>query len=209
MHFHFHGDHPGTAKDNSATPPNASNFVSHPHVRENELKIWDTLLDEVANTINHLKGNAPVHIVEIGGSSLQGLSLLRGRGELQECKYTIVDREPPHSTARLKQLEGVFISGSAADLRQEQLHGQIDLVIGMRALEYDPLYGRTLTRLNQLSAQRAYGIFVHNSSESPIFPRIEAYRLALCARITAIETLQEAIRGDITIPAGLSTVRES
>lgn len=189
-----------------------SSLRFNPAVQENERKIWREVEDEICCAIQALgeirnNSRAPVNVVEVGGSSLCGLEMIRRNPQLQRCNYIIVDEEPINEPTKLSQLNGRFYHGTARDLPLSFVGGPIDLVLGVRALEYDCRYGETLAHLRSLCAQRSYGIFVHNAENSTVFTSLDRYSLGLEVREIANSILVRMATGVLARAEGCELMR--
>jgi hypothetical protein len=128
-------------------------------------------------------------MLEIGGSSLLGLATIREFEEFDRCTYTIVDHAPPASREKLSSLQGRYLQKSCADVVASDLEDPISCVIAVRALEYDPNYGRTLATLQSLAGDTCYGWLVHNASESSALQQVNRHQRRLAARIISLDFL--------------------
>jgi hypothetical protein len=182
-------------------------FSSHPQVRRNEAIIWEHLCDQIASTIEYVSSQQPVHILEIGGSSLQGLELLSQKPFFHRIKYTIVDEASPYNVDLINNTRTDYLQMRARDIDYSKV-GMVNFVIAVRALEYDPHYSESLELFHRLSSYPAYGIFVHNSEHSKAFDDVKMHQAILNFRLSTLSLARDVSSNNISRESALESAKE-
>ena len=198
----FQAYSPNTLSDQIVTL-SENPFVNHIQVRENEAIIWQHIRDEIENTISHVDNRGKVHVLEIGGASMLGLKTLSQSEYFSKLSYTIVDCARPFDATLLQETGARYLQMGTHDLTAHLLPS-VNLVVAVRALEYDTQFEKTLRFLHSISSRPAYGIFVHNAEDSKAFDDVRRFSSILNFRTHVYPLGTRVVDGDIDLETALS-----